>query len=122
MKYTPLTQTNLFENLDEIIRWLGQRSIPQGNRLHIYRKNLIAMRDHDIAGSSAELYTKTAGEGRINEMLASHVEGEEMVDALICLRDRQIDIPQQLLRRAMDGPPRCLTRECWQQPRPQCDV
>jgi hypothetical protein len=41
--------------------------------------------------------------GRLTEILASYVEGYEFVDALMCLRAAQVDIPDELLRRALEG-------------------
>ena len=43
--------------------------------------------------------------GRVTEILASYVEGAEIVDVLMSLRAGQVEIPDELLRRALDGAP-----------------
>jgi hypothetical protein len=105
MKYTPLNQTNLFGDLDELDAWLAERGITQRNRLRIYRDNLIAMRDREKTIGAADLFAEMQKAGRLAEILASYVEGAEIVDALMCLRAGQVDIPDELLRRALDGAP-----------------
>ena len=103
MKYTPFTQTTLFSDLDELDVWLAGRGITQRNRLRIYRENVIAMRDREKAIGVAEVFTEVQKVGRLTEILASYVEGYEFVDALMCLRAAQVDIPDELLRRALEG-------------------
>ena len=93
MKYTPFTQTTLFSDLDELDVWLAGRGITQRNRLRIYRENVIAMRDREKAIGVAEVFTEVQKVGRLTEILASYVEGYEFVDALMCLRAAQVDIP-----------------------------
>jgi hypothetical protein len=105
MKYTPFTQTTLFSDLDELDVWLAERGITQRNRLRIYRENMIAMRDREKAIGAAEVFTEVQKVGRLTEILASYVEGYELVDALMCLRAAQVDIPDELLRRALEGTP-----------------
>lgn len=105
MKYTPFTETTLFSDLDEHEVWLAGRGITQRNRLRIYRENLIAMRDREKAIGVAEVFTEVQKAGRLTEILASYVEGYEFVDALTCLRAAQVDVPDELLRRALEGTP-----------------
>lgn len=105
MKYTPFTQTTLFSDLDELDVWLARRGITQRNRLRIYRENLIAMRDREKTIGDAEVFAEVRNAGRLTEILASYVEGYEFVDALTCLRAAQVDIPDELLRRALEGTP-----------------
>jgi hypothetical protein len=105
MKYTPFIQTNLFTDLDELNVWLAGWGITQRNRLRIYRENLIAMRDREKTIGEAELFAEMHKAGRLTEVLASYVEGYEIVDALTCLRAGQVEIPDELLRRALDGAP-----------------
>lgn len=105
MKYTPLIQTTLFSDLDELDAWLAGRGITQRNRLRIYRENLIDMRNREKVSSVAEIFTEVQKDGRLNEILTSYVEGCELVDALMCLRSAKIDLPDELLRRAVEGTP-----------------
>ncbi len=105
MKYTSFTQTTLFSDLDELDVWLAGRGITQRNRLRIYRENVIAMRDREKAIGVAEVFTEAQKVGRLTEILASYVEGYEFVDALMCLRAAQVDMPDELLRRALEGTP-----------------
>jgi hypothetical protein len=101
MKVTRFDESNLFDDLDEIDAWLTGRGFTQRNRLRIYRENLIAMRhtDDDIAN----IHSQMQEAGRINEMLASYVEGFELSDALKCLLDNRVNIPKELLKRSLDG-------------------
>ena len=105
MKYTPFTQTTLFSDLDELDVWLAERGITQRNRLRIYRENVIAIGDREKAIGAAEVFTEVLKAERLTEILASYVEGHELVDALMCLRAAQVDIPDELLRRALKGTP-----------------
>ena len=105
MKYTPFTQTTLFSDLDELDVWLAGRGITQRNRLRIYRENIIDMRDREDVVGAAEVFTEVLKAGRLTEILASYVEGHELVDALMCLRAARVDIPDELLRRALEGTP-----------------
>ena len=105
MKYTPLNQTSLFGDLEKVDTWLAGRGITQRNRLRIYRENLIAMRDREKAIGAADVFADVQKARRLTEIIASYVEGAEIVDALMCLRAGQVDIPDELLRRALDGAP-----------------
>jgi len=105
VKYTAFTETNLFADLDEIDAWLAERGITQRNRLRIYRQNLLAMRERERKIGAGEVYAEAEKSGRLTEVLASYVEGAEFVDALTTLRNRKVDIPDELLRRALDGSP-----------------
>jgi hypothetical protein len=105
MKHTPFTQTDMFSDLDELDAWLAERGIKQRNRLRIYRANLIAMREREKEIGAAAVYAEIEKAGRLTEILASYVEGSEFVDALMCLRAGHVDIPDELLRRALDGAP-----------------
>lgn len=58
MKYTPLTKTNLFAELDELDAWLVGRGITQGNRLRIYRENFIAMKEQEKTVGAADVFAK----------------------------------------------------------------
>jgi hypothetical protein len=101
MKVTRFDESSLFGDLDEIDAWLAGRGFTQRNRLRIYRENLMVMRDTD--DGVATIYSQMQEAGRVNEILASYVEGFELSDALKCLLDNQVEIPDELLRRSLDG-------------------
>ena len=101
MKVTRFDESNLFDDLDKIDAWLTGRGFTQRNRLRIYRENLIAMRDSD--DDMAKIHSQMQETGRVNEMLASYVEGFELSDALKCFLDNKADIPDELLKRSLDG-------------------
>lgn len=103
MNFTPLVKTNFFADLDRLDSWLAERGITQRNRLRVYRDNLIAMSNRERTVAAANLFAEIKKAGRLAEILASYVEGTKIVDALTCLRARQVDIPDELLRRALDG-------------------
>jgi hypothetical protein len=103
MKFTRFDQSNLFSELDELDIWLAGRGIKQRNRLRIYRENLIAMREREKNEDAAAIFAEVQKAGRLTEILASYVEGIEFVDALMSLRSAQVGIPDELLRRALDG-------------------
>ena len=101
MKLTRFDQSDIFNDLDKIDAWLDMRGFKQRNRLRIYRENLIAMRDtHD---DMATIHSQMQEAGRVTEMLTSYVEGFELSDALKCLLDKHVDIPNELLKRSLDG-------------------
>ncbi len=108
MKYTPLIQTSLFNDLDELDSWLAGRGITKRNRLRVYRENVIAMRDREKSIGDAALFAEMQRAGRLTEILTSYVEGAEMVESLKDLRTAKVDIPDELLKRALDGPPDAL--------------
>lgn len=101
MKVTRFDESSLFGDLDRLDAWLAARGFVQRNRLRIYRENLIAMRDTDDDVSTIHLQMQEAG--RITEILASYVEGFELSDALKCLLHKQVEIPDELLKRSLDG-------------------
>lgn len=101
MKVTRFDELSLFSDLDEIDAWLAKRGFAQHNRLRIYRENLIAMRDTD--DDVAAIHSQMLGAGRMNEILASYVEGFELWNTLKCLLDNQVEIPDELLKRSLDG-------------------
>jgi hypothetical protein len=103
MNFTRLDQSNLFSELDELDIWLAGRGIKQRNRLRIYRENLIAMREREKSEDAAAIFAEIQKAGRLTEILASYVEGFEIVDALTSLRSAQVEIPDELLKRALDG-------------------
>lgn len=105
MKVTRFDESSLFSDLEHLDAWLAGRGITQRNRLRIYRKNLLAMRDLDDDTDVVRVNARKYEAGRINEMLASYVEGFELSDALKCLIDNQIEIPDELLKRSLDGHP-----------------
>ena len=88
MKVTRFDESNLFDDLDKIDAWVAERGFTQRNRLRIYRENLIAMRDTD--DDMAAIHSQMQEAGRVNEMLASFVEGFELSDALKCLLDNKV--------------------------------
>lgn len=98
---TRFDESSIFGDLDHLDLWLAARGFTQHNRLRIYRENLIAMRDTDDDVNTIHLRMQEAG--RMTEILASYVEGFELSDALKCLLDRQVEIPDELLKRALDG-------------------
>jgi len=98
MKLTPFTESSLFSDLDKVEAWLYERGFTQHNRLRIYRENLIEMRDAD-----AEKAERIRNTGRMTEILASYVEGFELSEALRSLIDGGVEIPDELLKRALDG-------------------
>jgi hypothetical protein len=101
MRVTRFDESNLFDDLDKIDAWLVGRGFTQRNRLRIYRENLIAMRDTD--DDMVTIHSQMQEAGRMNEMLASYVEGFELSDALKCLLDKHVEIPDELLKRSLDG-------------------
>jgi len=101
MKLTRFDESNLFDDLDKIDAWLTGRGFTQRNRLRIYRENLIALRDSD--DDMVKIHSQMKEAGRVNEILASYVEGFELSDALKCLLDNRVDIPDELLKRSLDG-------------------
>jgi hypothetical protein len=103
MKFTRFDQFIMFSELDELYNWLAGRGIKQRNRLRIYRENLIEMRDREKNEDVADIFAEIQKAGRLTEILASYVEGFEIVDALTSLRSAQVEIPDELLKRALDG-------------------
>ena len=101
MKVTRFDESSLFGDLDQLDAWLAARGFVQRNRLRIYRENLIAMRDTDDDVNSIHLQMQESG--RITEILTSYVEGFELSDALKCLLEKQVEIPDELLKRSLDG-------------------
>lgn len=101
MKVTRFDESSLFGDLDELDAWLAGRGFTQRNRLRIYRENLIAMRDTIDDVNTIHLQMQEAG--RVSEILASYVEGFELSDALKCLLDKRVEIPDELLKRSLDG-------------------
>jgi hypothetical protein len=105
MKFTSFDQSNLFADLDALDAWLVTRGITQRNRLRVYRENLIEMRDREKSLGPAEVYAQVQKAGRVTEILSSYVECFEIVDSINTLRAAGVEIPDELLKRTLDGPP-----------------
>src|ERR1039458_4131764 len=100
MKITRFKESDLFDNLDKVDAWLTARGFTQRNRLRIYRENLIEMRDTDDVEM---LHSQVQKQERMSEMLTSCFEGFELSDALTTLLDNNVAIPDELLKRSLDG-------------------
>jgi hypothetical protein len=104
MKITRLNDTTFFADLDEIDKWLVCRGFRQRDRLRTYKANIEEMIRREQGAHPAQVFAHVKAAGRITEILTSYVEGIEFVNALTCLRGKQIAIPDELLRKVLDGP------------------
>jgi hypothetical protein len=104
MKITRLNDTTFFADLDETEKWLASRGF-QRDRLCVYKANIEEMIQWERGAHPAQVFADVEAAGRTTEILTSYVEGIELVDALTCLRSKQIEIPNALLRIVLDGPP-----------------
>lgn len=102
---TPLNTTSFFEDLAELDGWLAGRGFAKRDRLRVYKANLEAMAEQEKASNAAQVYSEVEKAGKMTEILTSYVEGIEFVDALKCLREKQVVIPDALLKKVLAGPP-----------------
>lgn len=102
---TPLNTTSFFEDLAELDGWLAGRGFAKRDRLRVYKANLEAMAEQEKASNAAQVYSEVEKAGKMTEILSSYVEGIEFVDALKCLREKQVMIPDALLKKVLTGPP-----------------
>jgi hypothetical protein len=104
MDYTRFNETGFLGDFDNVLAWLADRGFTQNNRLRKYRKNIDEVQTKEAKSSAGDVYAKMLEAGRLNEILATYVEGFEITDSLMTLSATQVDIPDELLRRMLDGP------------------
>jgi hypothetical protein len=105
MKMTPLNTTSFFGDLANLDAWLAGRGFAKRDRLRVYKANLEGMAEQEKASDAAQVYSEVEKSGKMTEILTSYVEGIEFVDALKCLREKQVIVPDALLKKALAGPP-----------------
>lgn len=91
-------------DLDDILTWAEHRGIPRRSRFHVYRDNINWLRAHDAEQDRPVIYAQLEKEGRITEILSTMAESIELVETVPELRQKGVDVPQELLRRAFSGP------------------
>lgn len=104
MSMTRLDKSTFLEDWGELDRWLSSRGFVQTDRFRRYKANIEEMAKLESKSNAAKVFSQVENEGRLTEILSSYVEGIEFVEALKTLRDKQIVIPDELLRKALDGP------------------
>ena len=104
MKMTRLDTTSFFNDLAELDGWLASKGFAKRDRLRVYKANLEAMAEREKTSDAAQVYSEVEKAGKTTEILTSYVEGIEFVDALKCLREKQVEIPAALLKKALAGP------------------
>ena len=100
-----LDKSTFRSDLDEIDLWLDERGFHKRDRMRIYRANIAEMAERERTRHPGEVFVEIQNEGRLTEILNSYVEGIEFVDALMSLREKQVVIPDSLLKKVLDGPP-----------------
>src|ERR1035441_9113026 len=105
MKMTPLNTTSFFQDLAELDSWLAGSGFAKRDRLRVYKANLEEMAEREKASNAAQVYSEVEKAGKMTEILTSYVEGIEFVDALKCLREKRVTIPDALLKKTLAGPP-----------------
>lgn len=98
-----LDQSTFRSDLEEIDRWLEQRGFHQRDRLRVYRANITEMAQRERTSHPGKVFAQMQSKGRLAEVLTSYAEGIELVDALTSLRNKQVMIPDGLLKRVLDG-------------------
>jgi hypothetical protein len=95
---------SFFADLEEIDKWLQTIGLVKHNRFRVYKKNLQWLRDHDQEHERKQIYDKLTGDGRLTEALSTYDQCVEIVEAIPILREKGINIPVELLKRALSGP------------------
>lgn len=112
MNIIRLNSTTFIAQLDEIDRWLASRGFLQRDRLRVYKANIEEMVQREQCSNPAQVFGDVEAAGRITGILASYVEGIEFVQALTLLRSKQIEIPDDLLKKVLDGPYDAALEDC----------
>jgi hypothetical protein len=90
--------------LDDILSWANQLGVANYTRFHKYRDNIEWLRGHDKPEDRAQLLAQLESDGRLTEILSTMSESIELVETIPSLRQNQVDIPREILRRAFSGP------------------
>lgn len=90
--------------IDEILAWAAQHGIKRRTRFHVYRDNIVWLRAHDEEHDRPRIHAQLANEGRLTEILSTMAESMELVEVIPRLRQQNVEIPEELLRRAFSGP------------------
>jgi hypothetical protein len=104
MNATPVDFSGILDRFREIDNWLSSLGLTGRNRMRIYGSNLAAMLRLNEGTDPARVYADLEAKGKLTEILSSYVEGIEFVDAITVLRDRNIDIPVEVLVKTLRGP------------------
>jgi hypothetical protein len=99
-----LIETPFLSEFDGTVNWLASRGFRNKDRLRVYRDNIQNMSHIASDGDMERAYADAKRDGKLNEILSSYVESIELVGALTCLRNEAVDIPDLVLKRALDGP------------------
>ena len=111
MERTPANFKIVSAQLTEINEWLESLGLGSHRRFRRYRDNVEEMLNRQQAMSSRELHDEIASEGRLTEVLASYVEGMEVADTISALRSAGVDIPVDVLKKAVGGPADAATED-----------
>lgn len=102
---TRLNSASFRSQIDELDAWLISRGFTQRDRFRRYKSNLDEMEHRGRkVGNRAQLFSDVEDEGRLSEILSSYVDVIEFVTTFTILRKKNVDIPQHLLKKALDGP------------------
>ena len=93
-----------FVEFDDTLAWAASRGITSGTRFHIYRKNIDWLMANDAEQDRPRIYANLEAEGRLTEIASTMTESIELVEVVPTLRQHDIDIPYDLLRRVFSGP------------------
>ena len=104
MENTSFKEASFFPDLGKIDAWLSQRGFKNNDRLRNYRTILSKLVCLEESGGRAAAYEWLLKRRSPGENLSAFMDGWEIVDALKCLRAEKVEVPDELLKRALGGP------------------
>jgi hypothetical protein len=93
-----------FAELGDTLVWAACRGITSHTRFHIYKNNIEWLRTHHGEDERRRIYAQLTSEGRLTEILSTMTESIELVETIPALRQLDVFIPKELLRRVFSGP------------------
>ncbi len=104
MDLTAMISEEFLSDFDEMLDWLFDKGLGRQHRFCVYRRNLERLSRLEANADPTTVYNKAVEAGKLNEILTTFVETYPFVQALKTLRKANIQVPAELLKRAISGP------------------
>jgi hypothetical protein len=104
MAINRLNSVEFQQQLKSLDAWLVSRGFTKRDRFRQHLASIGEMARREQTSGPAQLFADVQSEGRTTEILTANVESIEFFATLSALRSKNVSIPDELLRRALDGP------------------
>ncbi len=99
-----LSSESFHRDLAEVHEWLAIRGFSKFDRFRHYKSAIEKLSALERTRSAEEIYRIGEGSGSASETFSAFFEGGEFVRVLRTLISKQVEIPDEVVRRALEGP------------------